>query len=166
MQLCLISQRPNAIYTHRHFVYGVANAAHQDKSIGKVANTTRSKFKDVHGSPTDEWFRLKIKGVLFENMNEIFFKSVAAIIERIKTANPELYREWKRNGMVVGIDMHKQQRYDKTPKDAKTDEDIDNWMSDRYLNKTKYEKGTILCNTFATISCITKKSSFFGETLW
>ena len=43
-----ISQRPNAIYTHRHFVYGVANAAHQDKSIGKVANTTRSKFKDVH----------------------------------------------------------------------------------------------------------------------
>ena len=98
-------------------------------------------------------------------MNEILFKSVADIIERIKTVNPELYREWKRNGMVVGIDMHNQQqqqrRYDKKPKDAKTDEDIDNWMSDRYLNKTKYDKGTILCNTIATISCITKKASIF-----
>ena len=49
--------------------------------------------------------------------------------------------EW----MVVGIDMHNQQRrYDKKPKYAKPDEDIDNWMSDRYLNKTKYEKGTTM----------------------
>ena len=158
--LVLMPNRHNAIYTHSHFIHGIVNAAHQNKSIGKTANTQRSKFKDIHGSPTDEWFRLRMKNMSLKEINQVLAKCMEDNIKRIKDASPELFQDWESNGMTVGIDMHLQRRYDKKAKDA-TDEEVDEWMEESFLNKTRYEKGTVLCNTFATISCITKRSSFF-----
>ena len=74
---------------------------------------------------------------------------------------PEVDREWKKAGMVVGIDTHDQMRYDKKPKGMTTDEEMNQWLDERGICRSRYLKGTDLRTTFATISCITKRSSFF-----
>ena len=46
---------------------------------------------------------------------------MAANLARIRRIAPEVDREWKKFGMVVGIDTHDQMRYDKKPKGITTD---------------------------------------------
>ena len=42
-----------------------------------------------------------------------------------------------------------------------TDEEMKQWLDERGICRSRYLKGTDLRTTFATISCITKRSSFF-----
>ena len=51
-----------------------------------------------------------------EDIDRILERNMAANLERIRKIAPGVGREWKKAGMVVGIDTHDQMRYDKKPK--------------------------------------------------
>ena len=155
------SKQSNRSYTYNDFIFGLVNAAHQNKSVGKVATTRRSGFMDIHGSPTDQWFNSAIGEAKSEDIDRILERNMAANLARIRRIAPEVDREWKKAGMVVGIDTHDQMRYDKKPKGMATDEEMKQWLDERGICRSRYLKGTDLRTTFATISCITGGSSFF-----
>ena len=155
------SKEGNCSYSYRDFIFGLVNAAHQNKSIGKAATTRRSGVTDIHGSPTDEWFNSAIKEAKSKDIDRVPERSMAANLERIRKIAPGVDREWKKAGMVVGIDTHDQMRYDKKPKGTTTGEEMNQWLDGRGICRSRYLKGTDLRTTFATISCITGGSSFF-----
>ena len=112
-------------------------------------------------SPTDQWFNSAIGEAKSEDIDRILERSMTANLARIRRIAPEVDSEWKKAGMVVGIDTHDQMRYDKKPKGMTTDEEMNQWLDERGICRSRYLKGTNLRTTFATISCITGGSGLF-----
>ena len=125
------SKQSNRPYAYSDFAFGLVNAAHQNKSAGKAAATRRSGFMDIRGSPTDQWFNTAIKEAESEDIDRILERSMAANLARIRRIAPEADSEWKKAGMVVGIDTHDQMRYDKKPKGMTADEEMNQWLGER-----------------------------------
>ena len=114
------SKESNRSYTHNDFIFGLVDAAHQNKSAGRAVATRRSGFMNIHDSPTDQWFNSAIKEAKSEDIDRILERNMAANLARIRRIAPEVDREWKKAGMVMGIDTHDQMRYDKKLKGITT----------------------------------------------